>query len=209
MAGTTTARTVQPVTYGLDASFPRFSVARYLKMVRDGNIDEDDKIELLENYLVRKMSRNPPHDSSIQKVQRLLGRCLPAGWELRSQLGLELPDSVPEPDMGVVKIDPDDYETRHPRADEVGLVVEVAESSLARDLQDKARIYARAGIAAYWVVDLVHRQLMTFMEPSGPCDEPAYAQVQAYQAGEQVPFVLDGATIATFAVTDMLPRTRS
>jgi Uma2 family endonuclease len=201
--------TAQPATYGLDASFPTFSVARYLKMVQDGNIDEDDKVELLENYLVRKMSRNPPHDSSVQKVQRVLSRHLPEGWELRTQLGLQLPDSVPEPDLTVARIDPDDYETRHPLANDVGLVVEVSDTSLTRDLQDKARIYARAGVAVYWVVDLVHRQITVFAEPSGQAGQPSYAQAHVYSSGTGMPFVLAGVTLASVPVDDLLPRIRS
>jgi Uma2 family endonuclease len=206
----------RPVTYGLDASYPRFSVARYLRMVRDGNIDDDDKVELLEGYLVLKMSRNPPHDfdsrsaashgSSLQKLQRCVSRVLPAGWDLRQQLALQLLDSVPEPDLAVVRADSDDYETRHPLASEAGLVVEVAETSLPRDTQDKVRIYARAGIVIYWVIDLVNRQVLVYENPSGAVEIPVYGQTQTYHPGDQVPFVLDGISIAAFAVNDLLPR---
>jgi hypothetical protein len=59
------APTATPVTYGLDASIPRFSLARYQRMIETGILTPEDKVELLENYMVLKMPRNPRHDSTI------------------------------------------------------------------------------------------------------------------------------------------------
>src|SRR5881396_3518646 len=92
-----------PVTYGLDASIPRFSVARYQRMIETGILTAEDKVELLENFVVLKMPRNPPHDSTLQRMLRPLMRSLPAGWDLRIQSGIVLPDSQPEPDFAVVR----------------------------------------------------------------------------------------------------------
>jgi len=197
----------RPPTYLLDASLTRFSVPRYLRMVRHGVFDDDDKVELLEGYVVNKMSRNPPHDSALQKIQRALYRLLPTEWDLRQQSAVQLADSVPEPDVAVVRGGPDDYADRHPTAAEVGLLIEVAESSLDRDVEDKARIYARAGVPAYWVVDVVNRRVVAFAEPSGPGDSPAFARACEYRPGEAVLLVLDGASVGELAVDDLPPRT--
>src|SRR5713226_5136674 len=92
-----------PVTYGLDASIARFSVARYQRMIEAGILTPDDKVELLENYVVLKMPRNPRHDSTIQRMFRPLLRSLPAAWDLRIQSAVALIDSQPEPDVAVVR----------------------------------------------------------------------------------------------------------
>src|SRR5215213_3927391 len=136
--------TVQPVTYGLDASIAKFSVSQYQRMVEAGILTTEDKVELLENYVVLKMPRNPPHDGTCLRIQKRLPRYIPAGWDVRNQGSLQLTDSQPEPDFAIVRVDPTDYTTHHPTAADVGLLIEVADSSLLRDQRDKTRIYARA-----------------------------------------------------------------
>src|SRR5215468_2359285 len=103
-----------PVTYGLDASIPRFSVARYQRMIETGVLTADDKVELLENYVVLKMPRNPRHDSTLQRMLRPVLRVLPSGWDVRIQGAITLADSQPEPDFALVRGSAVDYENRHP-----------------------------------------------------------------------------------------------
>src|SRR5438477_12598987 len=95
--------TATPVTYGMDASIPRFAVARYQRMIETGILTPEDKVELLENYVVLKMPRNPPHDSTIQHILEKLFPHRPSGWSLRVQSALTLPDSQPEPDFALVR----------------------------------------------------------------------------------------------------------
>jgi len=197
--------TVQPVTYGLDASFPRFSVARYQRMIESGILTSEDKVELLENWVVLKMPRNPPHDGTIQVVDEVLGAFIPAGWRLRNQLTVELADSHPEPDFAVVRGNARTYLTRHPTAADTGLIIEVANSSLLRDQRDKTRIYARAGIPAYWIINLVDRRIEVYTQPSGPTAVPAYGAFQTFQPGDSVPLVLDGATVGSVPAAELLP----
>src|SRR5436305_15301703 len=77
--------TATPVTYGSDASIAQFSVARYQRMVETGILTPEDKVELLENYVVLKMPRNPPHDNSIDRVDDAIRPHRPVGWRLRIQ----------------------------------------------------------------------------------------------------------------------------
>jgi hypothetical protein len=193
------------VTYGLDASIPRFSVARYQKMIETGLLTSEDKVELLENYMVLKMPRNPLHDSTIQRLLRPLLRALPATWDLRVQSAITLTDSQPEPDFAVVRGSSQDYSARHPLPADVGLLVEVADSSLLRDQRDKTRIYARGGIPFYWIVNLVDQRIEVFSQPSGPTAVPAFASFQIYQPGDAIPIILDGTTAASISVADLLP----
>jgi Uma2 family endonuclease len=183
----------------------KFSVARYQQMIEGGILTPDDKVELLENYVVLKMPRNPPHDSTLQRMLRPLLRALPSGWDLRVQAALTLTDSQPEPDFAVVRGGAADYETRHPGPADTGLVIEVANSSLLRDRHDKTRIYARAGIPVYWIVNLVDRRIEVYSQPNAALPVPAYASFQTYQPGDAIPLVLDGVTVGTVTAADLLP----
>jgi Uma2 family endonuclease len=195
----------QPVTYGHDASLAKWSVARYQRMIEAGILTPEDKVELLENQVVLKMPRNPPHDGTIQLIGKRLPRLIPSGWELRTQLTVVLPDSQPEPDLAVARGDERTYLTCHPTATDVGLIIEVAGTSLLRDQRDKTRIYARAGIPVYWIVNLVDRRVEVYTQPSGPTAVPAYGASQVYQPGDAVPLVLDGAAVGSVAAADLLP----
>jgi Uma2 family endonuclease len=197
--------TATPVTYGRDAAIARFSVARYQRMIEAGILTSEDKVELLENYVVLKLPRNPPHDGTIQLVTETLAPAIPQGWQLRIQLTVVLSDSQPEPDFAVVRGDACTYFTRHPGPADVGLIIEVADSSLLRDQRDKTRIYARGGIPSYWIVNLVDQRIEVYTQPSGPTAVPAYNAFQTYQSGDSVPLVLDGNTAGVVAVSDLLP----
>lgn len=202
---TTTATPATPTTFGLDASVPRFSVARYQRMIEAGILTPEDKVELLENYVVLKMPRNPPHDGTIQFITESLGPVVPQGWRLRAQLSLVLSDSQPEPDFTMVRGDARTYLARHPVAADTGLIVEVADSSLLRDQRDKTRIYARAAIPCYWIVNLVDQRIEVYTLPSGPIAIPSYQAFQTFQPGDDVPLVLDGQPVATVPVSVLLP----
>jgi Uma2 family endonuclease len=187
------------------AGFRRFSVAEYHKLIDLGILTEDDNLELLEGYLIHKMSRNPPHDSTLQLLQETLPGLLPKGWCVRFQSAITLSDSEPEPDGAIVRGNARTYANRHPIPADVGLVIEVADSTLPIDRADKARIYARAGIVCYWIINLADRQVEVYTAPSGPTPSPSYGQRTDYRAGDQVPLVLDGVTVTTVAVPDLLP----
>ena len=200
-----TAPTAQPVTYGHDAAMARFSVARYQRMIEEGILNGEDKVELLENCVVYKMPKNPRHDGTIDLVQAALIPSLPAGWFLRIQQTVVLSDSQPEPDFAVVRGTARSYLARHPGPADVGLLIEVADSSLLRDQRDKTRIYARGGIPCYWIVNLVDQRIEVYTQPSGPVAVPAYGAFQTFQPGDAVPLVLDGSSVGSLSVTDLLP----
>ena len=202
---TATTPTAYTPTFLNDASIATFSTARYDAMIEAGFFTPDDHVELLENYVVLKMPKNPAHDGTAMRIRKRLTRALPAGWDVREQGTLALSDSRPEPDFAVVREDPTDYTTRHPTPDDTGLVIEVANTSLLRDRQDKARIYARAGVVCYWIVNLEDRRVEVHTQPSGPVALPAYASVQSYGAADSVPLVLDGKEVARIPVSDLLP----
>ena len=181
------------------------SLTEYHRLIELGILTEDDNLELLEGYLVHKMSRNPPHDAAIQKGNKKWLRILPPGWDLRVQSAVTLADSEPEPDFAIVRGDETAYLTRHPTAADIGLVVEVSDSTLPGDRDDKGRIYARAAIPCYWIVNLNDRQIEVYTSPSGPFPDPKFGQRGDYHVGDSVPLVLSGAAPIQVAVQDLLP----
>jgi len=190
---------------GLVAGFRRFTVDEYHKLIQMGMITEDDNLELLDGHLVNKMSRNPRHDGSLKKTEMRLQPLLPSGWETRVQMGTTLIGSEPEPDLLIAREDPDAYTTRHPGPKDVGLVVEVSDSSLETDRKDKSPIYAQSSLPEYWIINLVDRQVEVYSSPSGPTAMPAFNVQRVYRSGQTIPFNLDGRHIADVAVDDLLP----
>lgn len=186
---------------GQMAGFRRFSVAEYHKLIEIGILTEDDNLELLDGYLVHKMSRNPPHDAALQLIQETLPRLLPAGWCLRMQSAITLSRSEPEPDAALVRGNARSYARHRPTPSDIGLVIEVADSTLTSDRLDKGRIYAEAGIEIYWIVNLVDRQIEVYTSPTAS----AFAQRQDYGSGADVALLLDGAVVANIPVSELLP----
>ena len=162
-------------------------------------------MELLEGYMVLKMPANPPHDSTVMRLNRLFVRMVPDEYMVRCQNGSSLPNSRPEPDLAVVRGDDRAFDTHHPQPDEIALVIEVADSSLVRDRVDKNRIYARENIPQYWVVNLVDGQIEVYTDPTGPQPAPVYRRRQDYPRGTAVTVELDGTPIGTVVVDEVLP----
>jgi Uma2 family endonuclease len=185
-------------------SIRRFSVDEYHTMIETGILNDEDKVELLEGYVVARMPCNPPHDVVIQRLNKRLLRQVPAGWEVRVQSAIELIDSEPEPDIALARGDDYTFATRHPKASDIGMTTEVSDSTLARDQQDKARIYARAGIPIYWIVNLPDQQIEVYTNPTGSGLAVTYGPPQKYRAGDFVPVVLDGVPVAQIAVSEIL-----
>lgn len=197
--------TAQPVTYGRDATIARFNVPRYQRMIETGILTPDDKVELLESYVVLKIPKNPLHDGTLDLVKAALPVVMPVNWLLRIQQTIVLSDSQPEPDCSVVRGNPRTYLTRHPVPTDIGLAIEVADSSLLRDQRDKTRIYARGDIPCYWIINLVDRRIEVSSQPTGPTVVPSYGAFQTYQAGDQVPLILDGHPVGQIPAVDLLP----
>ena len=196
---------VSPLPFKAMASFRKWTVDEYDQLIADGVLTEDDRVELLEGYVVLKMPANPPHDGCVMALFRRLDRVAPAGWTVRSQVGTRLSDSRPEPDAAVARGSERDYFGRQPLPADLGLVAEVADSSLDRDQLDKTRIYARDRIPVYWVVNLVDRRVEVYTDPTGPGDDPRYHTLRVFGPGSAVPVELDGATVGTIPVDELMP----
>lgn len=185
----------------------RFTVEEYHRLIDDGFFADDERFELLEGWITPKMTRNPPHDVAIGLIQDQLQARLPAGWHLRVQMALTTIESEPEPDLLVVRGSRRDYLKRHPGPGDVALVIEVADSSLDRDRVLKARIYARAGIPHYWVVNLATSRVEVYSHPTGPLiqGEPSYQDRADVDATGELGLWIDDREHARFPVAELLP----
>lgn len=188
---------------GLQAK--RWTRVEYERCVECGIFDPGDPIELIDGVLVVAEPQSAYHFTAIGLVQRTLARAFGQGWTVRPQGPIALDDtSEPEPDVAVVRGDLLDYVHAHP-ADPV-LLVEVGLASLGFDRGPKSSLYARAGRAEYWIVNLVDRLLEVRRDPA-PAPEAAYGwdyrTVRVLRSGEVVsPLAVPDVAIA---VGDLFP----
>ena len=183
----------------------RLSVSQYHEMIRAGILTSEDRVELLEGWLVKKMSKNPPHRVATELAAAALRALVPTGWYVTAQEPITTSASEPEPDISIVRGSPRDYTKSHPGPEHVALLVEVADSSISRDRGIKRHVYARAGVPVYWIVDVNDRRIECFTLPSGPTSEPAYQSVQYFGEAETIPLVIAGQEVGLIAVCDILP----
>ncbi len=177
----------------------------YHAMIAQGVFADDENCELLEGLVVRKMTKHPPHWICTELVRSALQSLGLPGFFVNSQNPVTTSDSEPEPDVALIRGDLRDYRGGNPDPHQTPLVVEVADSSLSKDRTWKKRIYARAGIAIYWIVNLVDEQVEIYSQPSGPCDEPDYETSAIIAADGALPVVIDGKVVGKLKVKDLLP----
>lgn len=183
----------------------RLSVGQYQQMTRAGILTDDDPVELLEGWLVTKMPKNPPHRVVTQLTREALARLIPANWYVDDQEPITTEDSEPEPDVVIVRGDRRHYLNRHPQPHELALVVEVSDTTLQRDRTSKKRIYARAGIPVYWIVNLPERRVEVYTLPDNSGPEPDYQQCREYGPDDELPLFIAGQLIAHLTVREILP----
>lgn len=201
----TTPTTATPQRHYLaQSTFRKFTLAEYHKMIETGVLSSGEPYELLEGNLVHKMSRGIPHDKAILSLNKRLVRLLPTGWEVRTQSAVTLTDSSePEPDFALVRGDESVYATRHPGPADIGLLVEVSDSSLRVDRSDKGSIYAHNGVPVYWVVNVIDKVIEVYTQPTGTGPAALYATRSDFPVGAAVPVVLGGTAVGTITVAEV------
>jgi Uma2 family endonuclease len=165
---------------------------------------ESKKLVLLDGEILEMPNPNAPHDMGLGLALPLVTAAFRPGFWVRVQMALRLSQSTdPVPDLAVVPGSPHDY-TQQPTT--ALLVVEVSDTSLAIDTGIKASLYAVAGIADYWVVDLNNRLLIVHRDPQPDAGSPSgvsYGTVTPLAAGQSISPL--AAPQATVNVADLLP----
>ena len=144
----------------------RFTVAEYCALAEAGILAEGERIELLDGEIITMPPIGEPHEHGTDWLNRLLNYQLYDRALVRVQSSVRLnDDSLPQPDIAVVRLRPEHYWERPTPAD-VFLLIEVADSSLEYDRAVKLPRYAAAGIPEVWIVNLRARQVEAFANPA-------------------------------------------
>jgi Uma2 family endonuclease len=175
------------------------TVDEYYRLSELGLLAPDRRTELIDGEIFDMPSIGPGHAGTVEGLGDLLRDRLGSRAFVRSQnpvhLGLR---AEPQPDIAVVRRRDDYYRSGHPTPDDVFLVVEVADSTLTFDRKTKVPLYARAGIREYWIVDLIHAEIMVHRDP----ERSRYRSMRAFKHGEVIaPLAFPDVSIA---VTDVL-----
>ncbi len=182
----------------------RWKRHEYDRLIETGFFQPGDKDELVGGQRMVAEHQGSRHASTIGLVADALRAAVAQGWYVMVQLPIALDDeSEPEPDVAVVPGSPAHYRDAHPSRPV--LVVEVAETSLAIDRGFKGGVYARGGVADYWIVNLIENVLEVYREPLADAQAPPgwiYAETRLLRRGEFISPVTRPA--ARLSVADFL-----
>ena len=146
----------------------RWTVDEYRRMGETGTLAPDARVELIDGEIIDMAPIGPLHSGTVNQLNRLLGEAVGATAVVGVQNPVELSNrSEPEPDLTLLRPRADFYKRALPRASDVLLAIEVADSTLAFDRDDKRSLYARHGVPEYWLVDVNGGRVLTFRDPSG------------------------------------------
>jgi Uma2 family endonuclease len=165
---------------------PKIWTRAECRALADSGLLNYERLELVEGELISKMGKKRPHVNSLTLLTHLLATIFePKRVNPEAPIDVapeDNPTNEPEPDLIVLGCDPAQIVDRNPQPQEVLLVVEVAETTLSFDLRVKAALYARAGIADYWVLDILGRRMIVHREPHNG----RYQSVVPYKSDESV-----------------------
>lgn len=144
----------------------RFTVKDYYRMSEIGLLEHDARVELLNGEIIDMMPIGPFHAGTTNRLAKLFIQLSSGRWYTSIQTPLRLSDhSEPIPDLMLLKADPDEYTSRHPIPEDAFLLIEVADSSLAYDRENKLPAYGRSGIPEVWIINLPERTVEIYREP--------------------------------------------
>jgi Uma2 family endonuclease len=144
----------------------RLTVADYYRMGEVGILAPDARVELIEGEIIDMAPIGSPHAGKVNHLVKLLVQPVGDHAVLLVQNPVVLGDhSSPQPDVALARPRADFYASRHPNPSDLMLVVEVADTSLRFDRDDKVPLYARHGIPEVWLVDLKAKRLVRYRNP--------------------------------------------
>jgi Uma2 family endonuclease len=166
----------------------RFTIDDYHRLIELGFLTQTDKVELIRGELVQMASKGTPHTVCGAILCQQLDRLLVDRVVIRAQDPIALLDnSEPEPDVVIARGNHLDYLPHHPYAEDILLVIEIADSTLRYDQTTKLGLYAEVGISDYWIVNLNARQLECYSQPYQDAQsEYNYLNKQIYLPNQSV-----------------------
>ena len=183
----------------------RWTREEYYRMAEEGIFKPGERVELIDGEIFTMTPQRSLHATAVHLAGQALAASLGAQFSVRMQAPLALnEDSEPEPDIAVVRGSARDYRDAHPST--AVLVVEVSETSLVHDRERKGRLYARAGISEYWIINLTDRRVDVYRDPAASATagaESTYNSVRYYTPGQAISPL--HAPDARIAIDDLLP----
>jgi Uma2 family endonuclease len=144
----------------------RLTVADYYRMAEIGILAPEARVELIDGEIIDMAPPGSPHAGTVTYLTKVLMRAVAERAIVLTQNPVRLSEySEPQPDLALLRPRDDFYRARHPRADDVLLIVEVAATSLRFDRKTKVPLYARHGIPEMWLLDLGGRRLVRYRAP--------------------------------------------
>ncbi len=145
----------------------RFSLAEYQQLIAMGFFHKDERLELINGFVQEMSPINPKHAECVdQLVELFFAQLLKrARIRIQSPVSLEVRSSQPEPDVALAAVRPAGYADQHPDAANIFLIVEISDSTLEKDQEEKLELYAASGIVEYWIVNLVDEQFEVYRDP--------------------------------------------
>ena len=160
-----------------------FTAAEYHRMAQAGIFGEDDRVELIEGEIVEMTPIGSRHAACVDRLAQLAFERVSGRAIVRIQNPIQMGEhSEPQPDLALLRPRSDFYAPAHPGPEDVLLIVEVAETSIEYDRDVKVRLYARAGIAEVWLVDLAGEGVEVYRRPV----PQGYQEVQRLERGQRV-----------------------
>jgi Uma2 family endonuclease len=206
LAQHTTKTTAQPMSETIDLAEPvelkrhRITADDYYRMAEAGILARELRVELIEGEIIEMATIGTRHSAVVNRLNRMFVLATGSRAIVSIQNSVQLNRcNVPEPDVVVLKPRDDFYASQRCTADDIFLVIEVADSSIGYDTRLKARLYATYGVAHYWVVDLTKQRLIRH---EGPQAE-AYATVEVLTSPGVLP--LPGLEGLTIDVSELFP----
>lgn len=161
------------------------TVAEYHKMAEVGILSAEDHVELLNGEIIQMSPIKSKHAGHVNRIDAFLKQQLGNQAIVAVQNPVQLSDfSEPEPDIAILKYQPDFYTTKHPQVEDVIVLIEVSLSTEDLDRQVKLPLYAAAGIAEYWIVNLNKNHLEVYREPN--IKQKTYLDKKIYTKKDQV-----------------------
>lgn len=170
----------------------------YDRMIAAGVFHPEARLELIDGEIINMTPQGSLHVTAVRLAEERLRLAFPQGHDIRVQMPLALDtNSEPEPDIAVVTGTLLDYRDSHPST--AILIIEVADTTLSFDQQQKKKLYARTGIQDYWIINLIDQQLEVYRDPKG--DE--YMQIKTLQSGETITPL--SSPQSNIAISELLP----
>lgn len=161
----------------------QFNTSQFMRLSQVGILPEGARVELVHGEIIDMSPIGPTHSGIVNLLNRLLGPAVSKSWVLCVQNPIDLGAfDMPQPDICLASWRKDAYRNRHPGPHDIGLIIEVAETSLEFDTGAKRALYASCGIVEYWVVDIPNQRIEVSTGP-GP---NGYASTVVLAPGQAV-----------------------